>query len=244
MGLLAPTDWHACWIAADPEIIRRDPAAVASTPTEPGTPGLFRRAFDVPGLVKRATVYASARGLFELHLNGRRVGDDLFAPEWTDYDKRIQYRTYDVTAMLAEGHNARGAVLGDGWWSGYVGWQTRGRYGSLENSLLVQLEVELAKDSALGFQWQAVQAPGSRANFASGSSTTVTTTAPGLLSGNPRFFFIQLGAVLFSSIWAFVFTLGMLWLIDRITPVKVAEGAEEIGLDEALHGETAYIEAL
>ena len=164
MGLLAPTDWHSHWIAADPEIIRRDPGAIAPALTEPGTPGLFRRAFDVPGPVRRATVYASARGLFELHLNGRRVGEDLFAPEWTDYDKRIQYRAYDVTAMLAEGRNALGAVLGDGWWSGYVGWQeTRGRYGSLENSLLVQLEVELANGSTLTVgtdaAWQCATGP-------------------------------------------------------------------------------------
>ena len=66
----------------------------------------------------------------------------------------------------------------------------------------------------------------------------------GLLAGNSTFFLKQCAAVLISSVWAFAFTLGMLWLIDRITPVKVAEGAEEIGLDEALHGETAYIEAL
>ena len=62
----------------------------------------------------------------------------------------------------------------------------------------------------------------------------------GLLAGNPGFFVKQLVAVLFSSVWAFVFTLGMLWLIDRITPVKVAEGAEELGLDSSEHGETAY----
>ncbi len=66
----------------------------------------------------------------------------------------------------------------------------------------------------------------------------------GLLAGNPGFLFKQFVAVLLSSVWAFAFTLGMLWLIDRITPVKVADGAEEIGLDEALHGETAYVEAL
>jgi len=164
MGLLEACDWHSRWIAADSEIIRRDPAAVASTLTEPGTPGFFRRAFDVPGPVKRATVYASARGLFELRLNGQRVGDDLFAPEWTDYDKRIQYRAYDVTAMLAMGRNALGAILGDGWWSGYVGWQeTRGRYGSLENSLLVQLEVELASGTTLTVgtdaAWQCATGP-------------------------------------------------------------------------------------
>jgi alpha-L-rhamnosidase len=145
MGLLEKSDWAAKWIAADPEIIRRDTAVIAPTLTEPGTPALFRKEFELPGAVKRATFYASARGLFELRANGRRIGEDVFAPEWTDYHKRIHYRTYDVTALLSSGRNALAATLGDGWWSGYVGWQeTRARYGSLENSLLLQLEVELA----------------------------------------------------------------------------------------------------
>ena len=65
----------------------------------------------------------------------------------------------------------------------------------------------------------------------------------GLVSGNGGFFFKQLVAVAVSSVWAFGFTFGMLWLIDRVTPVKVAAGAEEMGLDEALHGERAYLEA-
>ena len=144
MGLLTKRDWKARWIAADPQILRRDPDAITPTLTEPGTPAWFRREFTVPGAVRRAVLYASARGLFELHLGGRRVGADLFAPEWTDYAKRIHYRTFDVTGLVRAGRNALGAVLGDGWWSGYVGWQeTRGRYGSLENSLLVQLEIEI-----------------------------------------------------------------------------------------------------
>ena len=63
----------------------------------------------------------------------------------------------------------------------------------------------------------------------------------GLLSGNPHFFLVQCGAVLLSSAWAFTFTLGMLKVIDLITPVKVAEGTEEVGLDEGLHGERAYL---
>ena len=65
----------------------------------------------------------------------------------------------------------------------------------------------------------------------------------GLISGNGAFFFKQLVAVAFSSVWAFGFTYGMLWLIDRVTPVKVDQAAEEGGLDAALHGETAYLEA-
>src|SRR5450631_2804872 len=66
----------------------------------------------------------------------------------------------------------------------------------------------------------------------------------GLLAGDSSFFLKQLGAVLFSSVWAFAFTLGMLCIIDRITIVRVDDTHEELGLDEAIHGETAYIEGL
>ncbi len=144
VGLLDSTDWSARWITHDPEIIKRDPAATEGTLLDPGPPALFRREFDLPAPIARATLYATARGIFEFRANGQRITEDLFAPEWTDYDKRIHYRTYDVTALLTQGRNALGATLGDGWWTGYVGWQeTRARYGSLENSLLAQLEVEL-----------------------------------------------------------------------------------------------------
>src|SRR5438477_2889749 len=64
----------------------------------------------------------------------------------------------------------------------------------------------------------------------------------GLLAGDSSFFLKQLVAGLFSSVWAFVFTLGMLWIIDRITIVRVEDAQEELGLDEAIHGETAYVE--
>src|SRR5258708_34224422 len=66
----------------------------------------------------------------------------------------------------------------------------------------------------------------------------------GLLAGDPSFFLKQLAAGLFSSAWAMIFTLGMLWIIDRITPVRVEDAHEELGLDEAIHGETAYLEGL
>jgi Amt family ammonium transporter len=64
--------------------------------------------------------------------------------------------------------------------------------------------------------------------------------ADGLLLGNSSFFYKQLAATAFSSVWAFVFTLGMLWLIDKVTPVKVTKETEEMGLDNGLHGEHAY----
>jgi Amt family ammonium transporter len=66
----------------------------------------------------------------------------------------------------------------------------------------------------------------------------------GLFHGNPHFFLVQLAAVCISSVWAFVFTYGMLWIIDRVTPVKVDEAGQMQGLDQALHGEIAYVEAV
>jgi Amt family ammonium transporter len=66
----------------------------------------------------------------------------------------------------------------------------------------------------------------------------------GLLRGNSAFFFKQLGAVAISTVWAFVFTYGMLWIINKITPVHVEDASEEIGLDESLHGERAYLEGV
>ena len=68
--------------------------------------------------------------------------------------------------------------------------------------------------------------------------------ANGLLAGNPTFLMKEIVAVVMSSAWAFGFTYGMLWLINRVTPVRVTEAAEELGIDEAEHGETAYLEAV
>ncbi len=175
MGLLSPADWSARWIAADPEIFRRDPAAFVATLTQPGTPAVFHRQLELPAPVARAMLYASARGLFEIEIGGRRVGRDLFAPEWTDYDRRLHYRTYDVTALLAPGPNAISVTLGDGWWSGFVGWQeTRARYGSLENSFLLQLEFELADGSRLTLgtdrHWQCATGPILASDFMMGET--------------------------------------------------------------------------
>ena len=107
-------------------------------------PGYLRKGFTLDSAVRRATVYATALGLYELRLNGQRVGDHLLAPEWTDYHTRVQVQTYDVTPLLRSGANAIGATLGNGWYCG--GWQfwekeIRAMYGT-DPSLLVQLEFE------------------------------------------------------------------------------------------------------
>lgn len=138
MGLLAEEDWKGSWISMELDPLFLKPEKLAPGPPPPW----FRKTFALDKPVKRALAYVTARGIFRLHFNGRQVGKDVFAPEWTDYNKRIQYRTYDVTENLKQGKNTIGAVVGDGWHSGYLGWRKfRGNYG-LQNSLLLQLEVD------------------------------------------------------------------------------------------------------
>jgi alpha-L-rhamnosidase len=104
----------------------------------------IRKEFQVKGSVKRATVFATARGVYELHLNGRRIGSHILAPEWTSYHKRSQYQGYDVTPELQQGANAIGGVLSHGWYAGRVGLMPNRRvYGKIPE-LLVQLDIEYA----------------------------------------------------------------------------------------------------
>ncbi|MFG1898170.1 family 78 glycoside hydrolase catalytic domain [Micromonospora zamorensis] len=91
---------------------------------------LLRRGFRVDGTVARARIYATALGVYQLSLNGQRVGDHELAPGWTDYHKRVQYQTYDVTRQLQPGDNALGALLGDGWYAGSIAWFGTDNYGS------------------------------------------------------------------------------------------------------------------
>ena len=112
-------------------------------PSRPGAP-MLRTVLaldDKP--IASARLYATARGIYELYLNGERVGTDYFAPGLTQYDKHHTYQSYDVTSMLEQGaQNALGAWLGEGWWSGnatYTGgnWNFFGDRQSLLARLVV-----------------------------------------------------------------------------------------------------------
>jgi alpha-L-rhamnosidase len=105
---------------------------------------LARRQLVVAGPVRRATVWATALGVYELHLNGTRIGDALLRPGWTDYSRRVQYQTYDVTDALVEGVNVIGAVVGPGWYAGKIGTDRGTRLTPRTPELLVALEVEAA----------------------------------------------------------------------------------------------------
>lgn len=132
MGLLDPSEWKAAWITPD---VNEDPKKSEPSP-------YIRKDFTISKPVASARVYVTSLGLYELQLNGKKVGDEVFTPGWTSYNKRLQYQVYDVTSQLTNGANAVGAILGDGWYRGHIGWGTdnRNRYGD-KLALLLQLEV-------------------------------------------------------------------------------------------------------
>jgi len=132
-GLLEAADWKARWIT--PNLVEDE---------NKSNPAPFlRREFAVNKKVERARLYATAMGLYEMSLNGKRVGDAYFTPGWTSYDFRYQYQTYDVTSSLKSGANCLGAILGDGWFRGRLAWdpkRNRNHYGE-KLALLAQLVI-------------------------------------------------------------------------------------------------------
>jgi alpha-L-rhamnosidase len=131
-GLLSSADWTARWITAPSD-------------DDPGRPRYFRRSFTVRPpdgrTIVRARLYATSAGINQLFLNGDAVGDTVLAPGWSAYERRIRYETHDVTALVAAGENAIGAVVADGWWRGHLGWEMqRSVYGD-RLGLLAQLEI-------------------------------------------------------------------------------------------------------
>lgn len=90
--------------------------AVAN-PSRNGIP-MLRKTFTAGKTIKKARLYATSRGIYEIYLNGKRVGEDYFNPGLSQYNKTHFYQTYDVTSMVGQGQNTIGAMLGEGWWSG------------------------------------------------------------------------------------------------------------------------------
>lgn len=103
-------------------------------------PEYLRKEFTVPSAIAGARLHVTAKGLYEVYLNGERVGRDYMAPGWTPYDRRIETLTYDVTGQLRKGANAIGAILGEGWYAGVL-MSPRPVYPELRPQVLLQLEI-------------------------------------------------------------------------------------------------------
>ncbi len=122
--------------------------------------------------IKRAVLYVTALGNYEVYVNGQRVTNDYFSPGWTDYTRRVYYRTYEITDTLQNGDNAIGAVLADGWYAGYVGYaRERNHYGE-KLRLACHVNVEYADGSrqvvGSGTDWKASLGPLAYADFLQG----------------------------------------------------------------------------
>ncbi|MFB6318866.1 family 78 glycoside hydrolase catalytic domain [Saccharicrinis sp. FJH54] len=130
MGILEPEFWDAEWISASTE-----------TETKGSKPSpYFRKDFKNDKKIASARVYVTSKGLYQLFINGIKVSTDLFTPGWTSYKNRIQYQTYNVTDMI-QSENTLAAVLGDGWYRGYIGFNNRQNYYGDKLALLAQLEI-------------------------------------------------------------------------------------------------------
>ena len=134
MGLLDASDWKAKWITGNYKVKKNERYPV----------DFFRKQISVDAEVKSARLYITACGLYEARLNGEKIGNFCLAPGHTDYHKRVQYQTYDVTELLSVGDHTMTVQLADGWYRGSTGaWGLRNQYGT-ETKLLAQLEITYA----------------------------------------------------------------------------------------------------
>lgn len=134
MGLLENTDWKAKWITGNYKVKKSERYPV----------DCFRKHISITREVKSARLYITACGLYEARLDGEKIGNFCLAPGHTDYRKRVQYQTYDVTELLPVGDHTMTVQLADGWYRGGCGaWGIRNQYGT-ETKLLAQLEITYA----------------------------------------------------------------------------------------------------
>jgi alpha-L-rhamnosidase len=147
-ALLDTAEWRARWITPDltEDTTKSNPSPMLRHEFRLGPPGVRPSEVTLTGSprIASARLYVTSLGLNEVEINGRRVGDAYLRPGWTAYDSRLQYDTYDVTALVRSGANVIGATLGDGWFRGRLGWDSkRNLYGS-RLALRAQLVVRYA----------------------------------------------------------------------------------------------------
>ncbi len=137
-AFLRKTDWKAKWIDSPLPMGKRKQGYGNQLPA-----AMFRKAFALKKEVKKARLYVTCHGIYELSLNGAAVDERKFAPEFTSYGNTLCYQTYDVTAKLCKGSNALGMYVGDGWYCGVHTKPDMKNYKPI-HAVLFQLEIEYA----------------------------------------------------------------------------------------------------
>ena len=164
MGLLDRCDWGGTWIGAEREL---------QAP-------LLRKEFTLDQPVARARLYLCGLGLYELSINGARVGDRVLDPALTDYRVRVPYVTYDVTRHLRRGRNVVGVILGNGWYRGL----SRQRFRFADDlKLLLQLNLTAADGTRSSVvsdtTWQVGRGPITRNSLQEGEIYDARREQPG-----------------------------------------------------------------
>ena len=140
--------------------------------------------FEIRKPIASARLYATALGAYQVFLNGKRAGDDVLAPGWTEYRLRLKYQTYDVTSLLTQGGNAFGALVAPGWYSTPLEWfQQPNVYGLTAPSLMAQLRIEYSDGSvdwvATDDSWKASQSPVLKSEIYDGETQDARLIQPG-----------------------------------------------------------------
>ena len=130
MAFLHKPDWKAKWISAD------------FTEDSINRPAIyFRKEFSARKKIVSAFVYITSHGMYEAQINGEKIGDAYLSPGWTSYNKRLQYQVYNVSSLLKQGENAIGAILGNGWYRGFLAWGGNKDVYGKKLGLLFQLNI-------------------------------------------------------------------------------------------------------
>lgn len=175
IGLLNRTDWHCERIAA--------PWGPGTS--EPDPEQLYRKDFLLPSQsqVARARLYITTQGVYEVEINGQRIGDYFMAPGWTTYDGRLQYQTYNVTSILSDQKNCLGVRVAEGWFCGRIGFEGghRNIWGA-HTSLIAQLEITYAdghvETISSDSSWLVTQGPIRLAEIYDGEKYDATLEVP------------------------------------------------------------------
>jgi alpha-L-rhamnosidase len=161
MGLLHEEDWVAKWIEPQQENVTEEPELTledmfinkkkADQPSPENRlhpPKLVRKSFNIEqNKIEKARLYITAHGLYHAKINGQKITDAEFTPDYTSYSNYLQYQTYDVLPYLLEGENVLGVILADGWYTGRISIPGGSAQFGNKLGLLAQLEITYSDQS-------------------------------------------------------------------------------------------------
>ena len=172
MGILNPSEWTSEWIS--PELDEKD---------EDNPCPMLRKEFNLKGKVKSARAYVTSLGLYEMEINGKRVGDARFTPGFSSFHKRLQYQIYDIADYLQEGQNAVGVFLADGWYRGHLWFKAKPNIFGRELALLAQIHIEyedgIVETIGTDSSWQCATGPIRRSDLYYGEVYDAREEIPG-----------------------------------------------------------------